>query len=92
MTLGAYTFLDCGCKAKTFTEGDGTEYVDLEHCPMHKAAPAMLAALEDARTAIKTLDDKSLGFGKDAWHIWSLRDELLFRIAKALAAAKGEQR
>ncbi len=49
------------------------------------AAPEMLAALEAAQKAFQSLNVDALGFGGTERYQWSLRDELLKNIDKALA-------
>ncbi len=51
MSLGPVTKIDCGCEVYSFIEDDGAEYIDVNFCPMHKAAPDLRAALE-ATTAL----------------------------------------
>lgn len=46
MTEDFYTLSDCECKAKVYQED---KQVDIEYCPIHSAAPALLAALEAFR-------------------------------------------
>ena len=57
----------------------------IEFCPMHKAAPGMLAALEDATNGLRAL---ATAVGGD------IPDDVLHRIqhgVEALAAAKSQE-
>jgi hypothetical protein len=48
--------LDCGCRADVTVNPIG-EYgaLGIRHCPLHKAAPALLAALKAAATELEEI-------------------------------------
>ena len=50
----------------------------------------LLAALEEAREAIASLPIDALGSGKDGELEWSIRDELIDKISRPIAKARGE--
>jgi len=55
------------------------------------AAPAMMEALEAAKDALNSLPVDVLGFGRDGEECWPIRDELIYNLTTALAAARQEQ-
>ena len=38
-----YTLVDCGCETTVYSDGSG---VEIHYCPLHTAAPELLAACE----------------------------------------------
>lgn len=68
-TTGALTVIDCGCRVVEM--GDGT--VDVRYCAMHTAAPALLAACEEAIESLTGSVPRE----------WRIHDILATAVAKA---------
>jgi len=50
-TQNTHTLVDCGCKAKVYSDGSG---VDIEYCDLHYAAPVLLKACQFALSVQKS--------------------------------------
>ena len=76
---------ECGCKPDYTFVGHGEDATEVIYCPLHKAAPEMLAALEDTTNGLRAL---ATAVGGD------IPDDVLHRIqhgVEALAAARGQE-
>lgn len=66
-TLDLPTLTDCGCKARVYGDGSG---VDIDYCPLHYQAPAMLAMLRGLLAAYEghylVPPDEIMGIWADA--------------------------
>jgi hypothetical protein len=49
--------VDCGCETTVYTDGSG---VEIHYCPMHDAAPELLAELKDAARGLRNLAEMVL--------------------------------
>jgi hypothetical protein len=86
------TLVDCGCETKVHKDGSG---VELYLCPLHEAAPDMLAELEECRKELlgsscylETCDPVTIVENFDSF-IASLKRRLA-AVEAAIRKAKGE--
>ena len=80
------TLVDCGCKTIVWDDKSG---VEIEYCPMHKAAPDLVAALKWLDTAIMPEEREYGLYGYCMIHREILR-EFDGKVKQALAQVKEE--
>ena len=72
--LGDISVLDCGCRAITYTD---SPWPDLEYCPMHKAAPDMLAALEATQRLLDDVYSEDIISSRDLYEVYEKNKQAL---------------
>jgi purine-nucleoside phosphorylase len=56
------TLTDCSCEAKVYADGSG---VDIEFCPVHWAAPELLAAAKTLLTLLDHMTTEAFSRGEE---------------------------
>ena len=80
------TSFDCGCQYRQ-SSGIG-DMINFVYCPLHSAAPDMLAALDDLLTDLPTSEDRICHVGLVPMEECS-RCSLILQAHAAIAKAKG---